>query len=263
MKKLLVLLGVIFILVLFLTSAAYAQCPPFSPCFQVYLPYTHVILQPLIPTATTASNLPTATSTSIPPTATQKPPSSVVILNNYYSYTDTLGFLHILGEIQNNTSNNVMYVEVNANLYNTNGNLLATENGFGNKTALLTTEKTCFDVLFINPPAEWASFKFENPDYLLGGAATNDVTLFDISGKYLPTYGWYEIIGQAINNGSIGHQYVEIIATLYNNENKVIGCDSGFANSDELAPGQVSAFDILSVGRDYSDVNDYRLQVDY
>jgi len=56
--------------------------------------------------------------------------------------------------------------------------------------------------------------------------------------------------------------FVSPVGTVYNAAGKVVGCDFTYVNSTDLDPGQSSSFEMTFLGRDYSDVTSYQLQVD-
>jgi hypothetical protein len=58
--------------------------------------------------------------------------------------------------------------------------------------------------------------------------------------------GYYNIVGEVVNNLSSNIKYVEIIATFYNAQNAVIGTYFTFTTIDIMAPGQKSPFGISS-----------------
>jgi hypothetical protein len=213
----------------------------------VYHSYLPVVFKP---------NPPTPTPTSPPPS------KGVYVLSNHSFYVTSWGSLHIVGEVINDTDDHVSWLEISANLFDSNGQLLDTELTFAALNNLAKGDKTCFDLIFLAPPTGWSSYQFENPTYSTGGEPLLDMVVFNDSGRYIPDYGEYEIIGQVRNDNSTRVEYVTPIGTLYDASGKVIGCDYSAVNATDLDPGQVSGFKITYYGRDYVDVRSYRLQVD-
>jgi len=223
-----------------------------TPEAWVYLPYI------------SKAELPTATPTPRPtntPTATPFP-SSVYVLPNHSFYETSWGSLHIVGEVMNNTSSHLTLVKISANLFDSGGRLLDTDFTYTYLNNLPAGHKTCFDVLFLDPPSDWSYYEFETPTYWTNGRALPNLTVLNDSGSYDPTYGDYRIIGQVRNDHGSRVEYVSPVGTLYNYLGKVVGCDFTYVNSTHLDPGQVSVFRIDYYGRNFSDVVSYRLQVD-
>lgn len=190
-------------------------------------------------------------------------PPGVTIRPNHSWYLDDYDYLHIIGEVNNNTSANLRFVKITANLFNSNGTFLGSDYTYTTLSNLPAWQKTCFEIVFYpETPAGWTSFTFEPVSYWTDGDPQPNLTAYNHSGSYNATYGWYEIIGLVRNDGSVTYDYVQPIATLYDVSDTVIGCDFTFANTDTLSPGESSSFELTFWDRDYSDAATYRLQVD-
>ncbi len=244
-----------------------------TPAAWGYLPFVSK-QEPPTPTATSTPSstptvtltpvstpTPTATATNTPtPTSTTTVPS-VNIPANHSSYVDSIDYLHIVGEVQNNTANNLRFVKITANIFGSSGQLLATDFTYIFLENLPAGDRTCFHLL-VDEPAGWSHYEFEAPAYWTDGEPLPNLTIFNDSGAYDSTFGWYEIIGQVRNDHGTRVEYVSPVGTLYNAHGTVVGCDFTYVNSTHLDPGQTSSFESIFIGRDYADVTAYRLQVD-
>lgn len=193
------------------------------------------------------------------PTDTPPPTPGVHILDNYSYYVDSSAFLHFFGEVRNNTAQDISLVKIAVNLFDSNARLLATNVGYAELFDLPAGEKTCFHIL-LEEPEGWAYYEFEDPTYWPTGQSLPNLTVFNDSGAYDSTFGWYKIIGQVRNDHNTRVEFVAPVGTLYNAANMVVGCASTYVNSTHLDPGQVSAFDMTFLWI-YSSVASYRLQV--
>lgn len=212
-------------------------------------------------TASASVYLPYIVNHKLPtPTPTPMPPG-VHILPNHYAYVDLVDYLHIVGEVQNNTSNHLRFVRISANIYDSTGRLLDTDYTYIYLDNLPAGDKTCFDIL-LRQPVGWSYYQFEAPSYWTDGKPLPHLTVTNHSGAYDPTFQWYEVIGQVRNDHGTRVEYVSPVGTLYDESGTVLGCHFTFVNSTHLDPGQTSAFKIVFSGRDYVDVASYRLQVD-
>jgi hypothetical protein len=176
---------------------------------------------------------------------------------------DSINYLYVVGEVQNNTATDLWLVKIAVNFFNSNNQLVGTNYTYtpfslGNLPAYT---KTCFRVS-LSQPAGWAYYQFESPTYSTGGHAFPNLTVLGPSGSYDPTYGRYTVLGQVRNDSGTRVQNVQPVGTLYNASNTVIGCNSTYVNSWNLDPNQTSAFSMTFTGRNYSDVASYQLQVD-
>jgi hypothetical protein len=230
--------------------------PP--PGFKIYLPICLKDYTPTTPKVTPTST-PTATPTRTPtPTL---PPTGVHILGNHSYYVDSIGYLHIAGEVKNDTADQLRFVKITASIFNSHGHLVDTDFTYIYLDNLPASDKTCFRIL-LEEPAGWSYYEFEPPSYWTDGRPLPNLTILNDSGSYDSTFGWYEIIGQVRNDHGTRVEYVSPVGTLYDASGIVIGCDFTYVNATHLDPGQTSSFEMTFIGRDYTDAASYRLQVD-
>jgi len=232
-----------------------------------------IVVRPATPTLTpTPTRTPTGTPTRTPtitPTPTRTPtpmptppPQGVYILPNYSHYTSG-STLHIVGEVQNNTSNYAWLVEVPVNLFNSSGQLVDTASTY-TIFDLPAGKKSCFHLSVYDPPADWAYFQFEPPDYEpLTNMAWSNLAIYSDHGAHQPD-GSYKILGFVRNDEGSRVEGVRIEGALYNASSIIVGCSSTSGSNSKLDPGQASSFELnySYYYRDYSDVTSYRLQVD-
>ena len=209
----------------------------------------------------TASRTPTQTPTATPTSTATVQASGVHILANHSSYVDSIDYLHIVGEVRNDTNQDLRFVKVTAALYGSGGQLLDTQFTYLTLGTLLAHDKACFNIL-LPEPANWASYEFAEVDYWDDADPPPNLLVSNHSGSYNSTFGWYEIVGQVTNNEGQRLEYVSPVGTLYNQAGTVLGCTFTFVDGTHLDPGQKSSFEMLFVGRDFKGVKSYRLQVD-
>ncbi len=93
--------------------------PTTPPIRMIYLPLCLKKYPP--PTATptpTATSAVTPTPTATPTPTPTLPPTGVCILGNHSHYVDIIGYLHIVGEVKNDTATHLRFVKITANLFN-------------------------------------------------------------------------------------------------------------------------------------------------
>jgi hypothetical protein len=76
----------------------------------------------------------------------------------------------------------------------------------------------------------------------------------------------YHIVGEVQNNGTRTAKFVQVSATLYDSNNKVIGTDFSFTNPSDIEPGQKAPFEVTVgtdkvMGGDLSIIDHYAVQV--
>jgi hypothetical protein len=207
-----------------------------------------------------------ALTTTISPTPVASPtplPDGIHVLTNHSAYEDHVDYLHIVGEVFNNTDANLPYVRISAHVLDTELHLVADAFAYTYLEPLPAGETTCFHIS-LEAPSDWALYtlKVERPEYSTVADRLPNLVLIEHSGTYDPDFGWYEITGRVRNEDWRTVDYVAPVSTLYNIAGEVVGCKFSYVDTLSLSPGTSSAFDIIYVGRDYLDVESYRIQVD-
>jgi hypothetical protein len=70
---------------------------------------------------------------------------------------------------------------------------------------------------------------------------------------------WFHIVGEVRNNTNVPMEYVKIVATLFDNNNKVVGTDFTYTELDIIPPGGKSPF--VTGTDEWTGVTTYKLQV--
>jgi hypothetical protein len=210
----------------------------------------------------TSSPTPTNGSIFLPIVNVSQPPIpygvKVLPVSFYYVSHNTL---YIIGEVLNNTIDNLKLVRVAADFYDTGGHLVGTGNSFIWPLDLPAYEKGCFNISMDVPP-NWSIYQFETPTYNIS-ATSSGLIIFNNNGSYTPVNGNYNIIGQVRNDGNQRSTLVGVSGTVYNVSGVPVGCEHAYVISTDLEPGQISSFTIPFYGyyRNYNDVSNYRLRV--
>lgn len=210
---------------------------------RVFLPIAHKMPEP-IATATpepTETLQPTAT-TAPEPTATTAP-SGVPIL----SYTDrqsSTSYRRLIGEVLNNTGRNVEFVKIIATFYNASGQVAGTDSGYTTVDILTPGQRSPFTVLY-EASQPHASFKLQ-----VTWSPTNDQP---VTGVVILSHGWRSsstsynrIFGEVRNDSGGPVDFVRIIATVYDAQNRVVGNDGCYTEIDRLEVGGTSPFECVS-----------------
>jgi hypothetical protein len=253
----------VFLALFLMVTASLAQGMLPLPIGQAFFPYLARQPAAITPTLT-----PTSTSTVTPtltptPTATPVPPR-VKVLSGSYSYTGNEGSLHILGEIENQTGSGVTNLAIESSLKNSRNKVLESQTDLINISYFAAGARTCFHVIYLDPPSGWSSYTFSEPAYSLATSGKPDLQITSSEGKYSSSTGEYTLSGKVKNNGSSTVYSVQVIGTLYDSRNRIRGCAYDYidASSLYLNSNASSSFSIEYYGRDFSDVDDYDLQPD-
>jgi len=189
-------------------------------------------------TPTTPISTLTATPTHTPkPTPT---PEKMEILSSNF-YTDSVGYQHIVGEVRYEGNLIANFVEVIATLYK-GGEVVNSGFTYTMLEKLKDGEKSPFDIIIMNP-VETDEYKLQVQYKTTSLEPFRGVKVLSHRGFY-DEIGYYHITGEVENTGDCKASFVQIIATLYNSENKVIGASFTYTQIENLNSGQTSPFEI-------------------
>lgn len=208
-----------------------------------------------VPT-TTAVPVPTNTPVPTTPVPTSAP-SEVKILSSS-SYVDSDGYLWIVGEVQNYTSQNVEFVEITASLFDSD-TLLGTELTYTDLRILRPGQRAPFSVLVATPPSGYDRYTLQVDWDTTTDQPPDGITILSHQSRAASGPGERFIEGEVRNDSGGPLESVEIVATMYNSAGTVVAVESGLTSSDPLAAGQTSPFEI--VVSQWNNAARYELQV--
>ena len=203
-----------------------------------------------------ATPTPTPTPTTSPtPTPTPQPTSMIL---SHTSYT-SIGYFHVVGEVQNTLSTNIEYVEIIATFYDSSDTVIGTAFTFTYMDILKPNQKSPFDLSSYPDEITPASYKL-TVDYLttseqpLSGLAILSHT------PSVDSLGYHKIVGEVKNNADKEADFVQIVGTYYDSAGKVIGASYTFTNPEDLGVGDTAPFELSSYPRKINPTS-YELQV--
>ncbi|HOE35836.1 MAG: FxLYD domain-containing protein [Anaerolineaceae bacterium] len=185
----------------------------------------------------------------------------VEILNNSTLYVEdgSQKILHITGEIANYTSSSISHVSINAVLYPANGtNAVATMHGSPLVTVLAPGQKACFH-LYLQSPAKYERYELSIPGFQSGGEAAPTLNLANVSAGFDKNSRAYILSGQALATEEASVENLRVVATLYDAQGKVVGCDQGAAVTDSANPEVPGTFRISFASRAARSAREYKL----
>lgn len=159
------------------------------------------------------------------------------VILSYSSYTDTLGYQHVVGEIQNVGSNTLSQVTVNASLCDPT----STIQDYTMIDFLVPQQKSPFDL-------------FENVTGNICGISVTGANVsdrlpyrdFELTSQSASLTETYHVVGQVNNTGTSVAYAVEVVATYYDASGVVVQVGSSLTTPTDLLPGQSGYFDVFS-----------------
>jgi len=176
-------------------------------------------------------------STPVVPTQTEQ---GVVFLSDF-AYRDINGYLHVIGEIRNDTTGNVNQVKINVSLLDTGGNITATRANLSYLFLLEPQQRSPFDVIFQVVSDEIPNYQME-----LSWQTTDETPKTRIqiqqTSAHIDEESYYWVNGEVQNIGSQASDLIVIIGTFYDSAGQVVAMASGFPDIVPLEPGESSSF---------------------
>ena len=160
-------------------------------------------------------------------------------------YKDSIGNIHIVGELQNNFRYPINFVQVIATLYDASKQVVGTSNTYTDVDFLRPGERSGFDIILSNSN--------NAVNYALQAtyerALTTKSAFLNLSvGKgYQDSIGNYHLVGEVSNIGNNATRFVKVSSIFFDANNKVIDAVTTYTNPSDLQPGQKAPFDLLSI----------------
>lgn len=222
---------------------------------------------PLLPTVTPGgpppSPPPPATATPLPvrsgPAATAAPGQLDVI--SHKSYVDSLGWYHIVGEVQNNASTPMEYVQVTAKLYNATQETIGTKLTFTAPDVIFPGGSAPFDIIALRQ-SQWKNISsyalFVEGDVSQNPSRQNLVLLSQSGAVENNDL----IVNGEIQNVGNTPALAKLIVTLYDADHHVINTGWSYADEGIIGVNAVSKFEIkVNHNTDPNNFH-YRIQIE-
>jgi hypothetical protein len=195
-----------------------------------------------------------ATVAAAPPAT---PAAAAIKVLSSSSYTDSIGYLHIVGEVKNTTTSKRRFVQVSARLYNANDRVLGS-----------TFSYTLMDILrpgVVTPshiikerPSGYHHYRLSTSS---STTSETPIRRLDIQRgvAYVDSIDYKHVPGEVKNNNGFKVRFVQVIATVYNDAGRVINVGFTYTDPHEIPSGAKRGFELL-LGERYD--GRIKLQVD-
>jgi len=164
-----------------------------------------------------------------------------VIIQNDQKYIDGDGLLHIIGEVENNTSAPLNQIKISAILIDGNGNEVKRIVGETISNVVMPETKGAFDILIKNVRGESINDYELNLDYTLA-EPKNQVIEISSATLTKDIHDNTIITGILENKGDITANMIRVVATLYDRDGNVVTVSEIYTKPDFLRAGDTSNF---------------------
>jgi hypothetical protein len=164
------------------------------------------------------------------------------------TYTDDLGSFHIIGEANNTSTQTQTDIVITSILSDTTNNtVVGNYSAFSSISTLRQGELSPFDIVIHDPQQILGKFNFIEFSATSQPATEDKPANLVINGtsSFLDNAGHAHIIGNIINKGPTSEQFLNLVATFYDNSSLgVIGTQTFGLNVGNLVTNQIAPFDI-------------------
>jgi peptidoglycan/xylan/chitin deacetylase (PgdA/CDA1 family) len=162
------------------------------------------------------------------------------------TWTDAAGYLHVAGEVLNNTADHRRWIEIDASLRDAAGTVLKQAVGYAKLPTLAPAARAPFEIV-TRKPSGYASTKLA-----VGPAQVTTAALAGLSisatASHLDTNGTRHSTGSVVNGRTSGVKLARAVVTLYDASGNVKGLGWGFSDPSAIPAGGSAPYDILGKG---------------
>ena len=171
--------------------------------------------------------------------------TNVTIQNNTTSYIDSMGFLHVVGEVQNTGDTWVQFVQITGTMKGSNGQVVDVVMSYTLLEYLPPGGKSPFDLVEADKAKSTAVTGANLVVSAQQSQSFPDNLVIQGASSSIDSTGIYEVVGQVNNNGQQASTFTKVIATFYDNAGKVIGAAVGYTSPAEIPTRQTCGFRVL------------------
>lgn len=182
--------------------------------------------------------------------------AQVSIINDQ-QYVSEDGILHVVGEIENNSSVPLNQIVVTATFYDINNKILGTLTTDSILETIMPEKKGPFDLIFVNNIVPQIYRYALNTEYKPADHKTESLEILSSNAKR-DMLDNFIISGTVTNHDQRTANTIVIIATLYDKDGKVVATSKSYTEPEYLKSGGITPF-LVSV----SDKSQSRKAADY
>jgi hypothetical protein len=179
------------------------------------------------------------------PMASAQSDFSIVSSNDY---ADSLGQVHIIGEVQNDSDNVVTLVQIEATLFDENDQVIDRPSGRVFIDVIRPGEKSAFHLVFFDSEQ---SSNISSYEIRVNSEITEEgkprMLEVNVGEGYIDEMGQHHVVGEVKNNGDAAATFIEVSAAMYDRDGSVVDAISGSTVPLSLLPGETAQFDMMSL----------------
>lgn len=164
------------------------------------------------------------------------------------SYVDSIGSLHVIGEVQNTSPEAREFVEIVATLRDPSGNILDSGFTYSHLEVLRPGEKSSFDLIFSNEQQVQKTQRYDISSINSETSQEKPANLkLNFGDSYYDSINYAHIVGEVSNNGPGVSKFTEVSGTFFDPQNKIVAAEYTYTDPPDLQPGQSAPFDMIII----------------
>ena len=189
----------------------------------------------------------------------QQPESAGVSILSSSQIGTGFASTYIVGEVRNDLSDVVNFVQIVGRFYDSSGLLIDTDFTYTDLDYLRPGEKSPFRLIISDESVAQRinSYTLDvnwDPVFAIPSAIAEATVLTIVQGEQRTNdFGWYQIVGEVVNGGSEPTEFVKVVATFYDEAGQVINTDFTYTDPSDLTAGQSAPFEVTVTDEDISD----------
>lgn len=187
--------------------------------------------------------------------------NDIIISENHTPFIDSLGMLHIVGEVYNKGDNTYELVQITAYLYDENNTVIDVISWNVLTNYLLPHSKAPFDIIVaLDNISSVASYKLEITDFdevQTPGQALEIVSCSD----NVDSLGIMNVVCEVKNNGSKTSTSTQLTVTAYDENGNVVEVGLAYTEPSSIEPGKKASGEVLLVNN-VEKISNYVVVVD-
>lgn len=174
-------------------------------------------------------------------------------------FTTITGSLSFIGTLKNTGETPLEFVKVHINLLDGDAKLVASDFTYAYLDVVWPAQTVPFTLIFQDDVTGWENYELSiEADRSTGSQAYTNLEIISHEGSVRST-GSYQIIGEIKNTGEQAATSVQIIAMLYDAKGNLVANDIAYSEFDEVLPGEISPFNIITSKTGLGVVDHYEL----
>lgn len=155
---------------------------------------------------------------------------------------DQFGYLHLFGEIRNNSEKSLTNITLSAKFFDLNNNILGTYSRSPEINTLNPNQFSPFEIIYLNRDTidKVRNFSF-SVDYKVGQEKPNLLSIDHINNR-LDFTGFYYINGEITNIGTNTANNVTVVATIYDLDGNILGITKAITEPFVIGSKNIAAF---------------------